>query len=133
MERRTTNPWTWQDGMGYAQGVLVTAPRRTLYAAGQGSVSAEGAPLHEGDMAAQAAQVMDNVEAVLAEAGMTLADVVRYDVHTTDLGAYFEQGAGVVAGRLAQAGPFPAGGIAAQVSALALPHMLVEVTVIACA
>jgi enamine deaminase RidA (YjgF/YER057c/UK114 family) len=133
MDRQTTNPWTWQDGMGYAQGVLVTGAQRTHYVAGQGSIGPDGAPLHAGDMAAQAAQVMDNVEAVLAEADLTLADVVRYDVHTTDLAAYFEHGAGVVAGRLAATGHLPAGGIAAQVVALAMPHMLVEVSVIACA
>lgn len=133
MHKETTNPWTWQDEMGFAQGVLVVQPSRTLYVAGQGSVGPDGSPLHAGDMAAQAAQVIDNVEAVLAEAGMTLADVVRYDVHTTDLQAYFVHGAAEVGGRLAKSGTLPSGGIAAQVTALAMPHMMVEVSVIACA
>jgi enamine deaminase RidA (YjgF/YER057c/UK114 family) len=82
-------------------------------------------------MGGQAAQVMDNVEAVLEAAGMDLSDVVRYDVHTTDLQAYFAQGHETVVKRLGQTGRFPAGGIATEVPALAMPHMLLEVTVIA--
>ena len=132
MEKQIVNPWSWQDGFGYSQGVLVTNPTATLYAAGQGAVDADGNPVCLGDMPGQVAQAMDNVEAVLAEAGMTLADVVRFDVHTTDLQGYFEQGHEQVAKRFAQVGPFPAGGIATQVPALALPPMLVEITVTAC-
>ena len=131
MKTQTINPWTWQDGLGYSQGVLVTQPHQTLYAAGQGSIAPDGSPVAEGDMAGQAAQVMDNVEAVLEAAGMDLSDVVRYDVHTTDLQAYFTQGAETVAKRLGQSGRFPAGGIATEVPALAMPHMMLEVTVIA--
>ena len=58
-------------------------------------------------MAGQAAQTMDNVETVLAAGGMTLADVVRYDVHTTSLQDYFTQGAEQVVKRFAQAGQHP--------------------------
>ena len=133
MNKQTINPWTWQDQLGYAQGVLVTEPRQTLYAAGQGSMDADGNLLHDGDVAGQAAQAMDNVETVLAAAGMTLADVVRYDIHATDLQDYFMSGGHEqVAKRFGQAGNIPAGGIATQVPALAVPGMAVEITVIAC-
>ena len=131
MKTQTINPWTWQDALGFSQGVLVTQPHQTLYAAGQGSVDPDGGPVSPGDMAGQAAQVMDNVEAVLESAGMDLSDVVRYDVHTTDLQAYFTLGHETVVKRLGQTGRFPAGGIATEVPALAMPHMLLEVTVIA--
>lgn len=127
----TVNPWTWQDALGYSQGILVTAPRQTLYVAGQGPMDADGALLHAGDVAGQAAAAMDNVETVLAAAGMTLADVVRYDLHVTDLQDYFVHGHQHVAGRFAAAGVVPAGGIATQVPALAVPGMAVEITVIA--
>ena len=130
VHRTTVNPWTWQDALGYSQGVLVDA-HRTLYLAGQCSTGPDGAPLHPGDMAAQAQQAMANVETVLAAAGLGLADVVRYDVYTTDLGGYFASGHSHVAGRFAAAGPFPAGGICAQVGALAMPGLLVEVVVTA--
>jgi enamine deaminase RidA (YjgF/YER057c/UK114 family) len=122
------NPWTWQEQMGFSQGVLVEGASRTLYAAGQGSVDSDGRPLHAGDMHAQVAQVLDNVETVLAAAGMTVRDVVRYEVFTTDLDAYFAA-SGQVAQRFGS--PSPAGGIAAQVSRLAYPEMLVEIRVTA--
>ncbi|MFI7589256.1 RidA family protein [Spongisporangium articulatum] len=128
----TVNPWTWQDGLGFAQGALVEGGTRTLHVAGQCSLDADGTPVHVGDMAAQAVQVMDNVETVLAHAGLGLADVVRYDVFSTDLQAYFVEGAATVAGRFAAAaGRFPAGGIAAQVAALAMPGLMLEVVVTA--
>lgn len=129
--RTPVNPWAWQEPLGYSQGVLVSNASRTLWAAGQGPMSADGALLHEGDIAGQARVTMDNVAAVLAGAGMTLADVVRYDVHTTDLAGYFQHGHAEVAGRFAAAGVVPAGGIATEVPALSVPGMLVEVTVVA--
>ena len=132
MKKHTINPWSWQDDHGYSQGVLVEQPKRTLYAAGQGPVDADGRLLHEGDVGAQARLAMDNVEAVLEAAGMSLADVVRYDIHTTNLQDYFVLGHAEVAKRFAEAGVVPAGGIATEVPALALPGMQVEVTVIAC-
>ena len=133
MDRRVVNPWTWQDQLGYSQGVLVSGPQQTLYAAGQGPMDADGNLVHVGDVAGQAARAMDNVEAVLASAGMTLADVVRYDVHATDLPDYFANGGHEqVAQRFGRLGTFPAGGIATEVPALAVPGMAVEVTVIAC-
>ena len=132
MSNTTINPWTWQDDFGYSQAVLVKSPQQTLYVAGQGPIDPEGSLVGEGDMAGQAAQTMDNVETVLAAGGMTLADVVRYDVHTTSLQDYFTQGAEQVVKRFAQAGNIPAGGIACQVVALAVPGMAVEISVTAC-
>ena len=131
MKNQTINPWSWQDDYGYSQGVLVVQPQRTLYAAGQGPVDADGRLLHEGDVAAQARRTMDNVEAVLDAAGMSLSDVVRYDIHATDLHDYFVHGHAEVVKRFSEAGVVPAGGIATEVPALSIPGMLVEVTVVA--
>jgi enamine deaminase RidA (YjgF/YER057c/UK114 family) len=132
MSSTTINPWTWQESFGFSQGVLVEAPRQTLYVAGQGPIDPDGQLAHEGDMAGQAALTMDNVETVLAAGGMTLADVVRYDVHTTSLEDYFMSGAEQVVKRFAQAGTIPAGGIACEVVKLAVPGMAVEISVTAC-
>lgn len=128
--RRTINPWSWQDAFGYAQGIEVAGGHRTLYVAGQGSIDAAGNPVHIGDMAGQVAQAMSNLECVLDGAGLTLADVVRYDVHTTDLDAYYPASHHVTERFLAYE-HLPAGGILAEVSRLALPPMLVEISAIA--
>jgi enamine deaminase RidA (YjgF/YER057c/UK114 family) len=48
-------------------------------------VDADGNPQHPGDMAAQLELALDNLEAVLAAADMTLADIVRLNVYTTDV------------------------------------------------
>ncbi len=132
MSKRTINPWSWSEKLGYSQGVLVKQPHETLYAAGQGSFDADGNLVHADDIVGQAQRAMDNVESVLEAAGMSLADVVNYDIHATDLQNYFMSGGHeLVAKRFAQAGNLPAGGIATQVPALAVPGMLVEITVIA--
>jgi hypothetical protein len=47
-------------------------------------VDADGNPQHPGDMAAQLELSLYNLEAVLADADMTLANVVRLNVYTTD-------------------------------------------------
>ena len=132
MHREVVNPWTWQEPLGFSHGVHVQQPHQTLYAAGQGPIDDDGNLVHEGDVAGQASRAMDNVETVLGAAGMSLADVVSYDVHATDLQDYFMSGGHEqVVKRFAQAGIVPAGGIAAQVTALAIPGMAVEITVIA--
>ncbi len=125
MKRNTINPWTWQEPLGYAQGVAVTGESRTLFLAGQCSIDPTGSIVHIGDMTGQVGQALDNMEAVLAEAELSLADVVRLDVYTTDIDAYFGS-SHVVNERFASAGNVPAGGILAQVPRLAMPPLLVE-------
>jgi enamine deaminase RidA (YjgF/YER057c/UK114 family) len=87
-------------------------------------MSDEGKPQHDGDMAAQLALSMDNLEAVLGEAGMSLANVVRLNVYTTDVDLLFQH-YGVLAGRLGAAGVAPATTMLG-VTRLAIPGQLVE-------
>ena len=124
MQRNAVNPWPWSVAMGYNQGEVVTGGTRTLYLAGQTSVNAEGRPQHPGDMAAQLALATDNIEAVLQQADMTLANVVRLNIYTVDVDAFFEN-YGVVAGRLAAAGVAPPGTLLG-VTRLAFPELMVE-------
>ena len=124
MERRAINPWTWQDEFGYVQANEVKAGDRVLYCSGQTSVDPDGNPLHEGDMAAQLAQALDNLETVLTDADYGLADVVRMNIYVTDLDAFFAA-YGPVAGRMAQAGMRPASTLLT-VSQLAFPGLMVE-------
>jgi enamine deaminase RidA (YjgF/YER057c/UK114 family) len=125
MERRPVNPWTWQDAMGYSQAIEVTGAERVLYCAGQTSVGDDGAPLHEGDMRAQMHQALDNLEQVLAQAGYSLANVVRMNFFTTDVDAFFASYEDP-ATRLAAAGCRPASTLLG-VARLAFPQLLVEI------
>jgi hypothetical protein len=56
-----------------------------LVCSGQDAVDADGNPQHPGDMAVQFELALDNLEAVLAAADMTLANIVRLNVYTTDI------------------------------------------------
>lgn len=87
MEIKKVNPWTWQDGFGFSQAIEFSGHSRVLVCAGQTSVDENGAAVHVGDMAGQIGQALDNLEAVLGKAGMTLKNVVRLNVFTTDVNA----------------------------------------------
>jgi enamine deaminase RidA (YjgF/YER057c/UK114 family) len=89
MERKSINPWSWSIPLGFDQGQLIEGHQRQLYCSGQDAVDAEGKPQHPGDMAAQLESALDNVEAVLAEADMTFANVVRLNAYTTDVDELF--------------------------------------------
>ncbi|WP_394622010.1 RidA family protein [Lentzea sp. JNUCC 0626] len=124
MERTPVDPWPWSAALGYHQGEVVTGQTRTLYCAGQTSMNAEGKPEHAGDMAAQVSSSLDNLEAVLAEAGMSLANLVRLNVYTTDVDVLFQH-YGVLAARLGQARVSPPTTMLG-VSRLALPELMIE-------
>ncbi|HEY0607106.1 MAG TPA: RidA family protein [Herpetosiphonaceae bacterium] len=85
MQRNIVNPWPWQDAFGFVQANVVEGGKRTVYCAGQASVSDDGQPLHMGDLAAQIHQAFDNLETVLRAADMNLSQVVRLTYYTTDL------------------------------------------------
>lgn len=124
MERSAVNPAPWSLDLGFNQGELVRGAQRTLYISGQTAMSAEGRPLHEGDVAAQLALAVENLESVLAAAGMSLANLVRLNVYTTDVDALFPH-YGVLAGRLAEAGVAPTTTMLG-VTRLAIPGQVVE-------
>jgi enamine deaminase RidA (YjgF/YER057c/UK114 family) len=125
VEREIVNPWTWQEQFGFVQANAVTGAERTVYCAGVASVDADGNPVHEGDMAAQVGQSLDNLETVLRESGCGLSDVVRLNYYTTDVDAFF--GAmEALSSRLGEAGCRPASTLV-QVSRLALPPLVVEI------
>lgn len=124
MSAQVVNPWTWQEQYGFVHGNVVSSAGRTLYVAGQAATDGEGNPIHEGDIVAQVAASLDNIEEVLREAGMTLANVVRLNIFTTDVDAFFEAHPSLVT-RLDEAGCRPASTLLG-VSRLAFPEMLVE-------
>lgn len=124
MERTAINPVQWSLAYGFNQGELVTGHTRTLFCSGQTAMSPDGRPLHDGDMGAQLALALENLEAVLHGAGMTLAHVVRLNVFTTDVDGLMPH-YGVLGARLAAAQVAPATTMLG-VTRLAIPGQLVE-------
>jgi enamine deaminase RidA (YjgF/YER057c/UK114 family) len=103
VERRVINPWGWQDEYGFVQANVVSDAQRVLYCAGQVSVDAEGNPLHPGDMGAQIAQALDNLETVVETAGFEMSDVARLNFYTTDVDRTMEAWS-LIKDRLARTG-----------------------------
>jgi enamine deaminase RidA (YjgF/YER057c/UK114 family) len=124
MERTAVNPVTWSVEMGFNQGELVSGHTRTLYCSGQAAMGSDGTPRHDGDMAAQLALSLDNLEGVLRGAGMSLANLVQLNVYTTDVDLLFQH-YGVLASRLGAAGVAPATTMLG-VSRLAILGLMVE-------
>ena len=70
----------------YSHAVEVAQPARMVFASGQLGVSPDDRVPEEAE--AQAGLCFENIKAILAEAGMTMADVVRFTAYVTDR-AYF--------------------------------------------
>ena len=81
----------------YSQGIRAGS---TVYVSGQLPIIPATGELHGGSIAEQTAQALRNIEAILAEAGYTLADVVKTTVLLRDIGDFAEMNA-------AYAGFFP--------------------------
>jgi enamine deaminase RidA (YjgF/YER057c/UK114 family) len=124
IQRMAVNPVTWSVEMGFNQGEVVSGYTRTLFCSGQTATDADGKPRHDGDMAAQLALSIDNLEAVLGEAGMSLSNLVRLGVYTTDVDLLFRH-YGVLASRLGAARVAPTTTMLG-VTRLALPELMVE-------
>ncbi len=108
----------------FAMGVQIG---NTVYVSGHVSQDENGNLVGKGDMAAQTRQVFANIEAVLAESGATMEDVVKITTYITDMSRYAEFSA-------ARAEVFPKAGMASATIAgveLVHPEYLVEVEAIA--
>ena len=129
MEKRQINPWTWQDAAGFSQAWGVRGAESVLFVSGQAPIAADGRLVAEDDFEGQVRQVMENLQTVLAAAGMGLETIVKLTVYLTDMsrlrdftrikGEFF-------------VGQQPAS-TAIGVTALARPEMMVEVEAIAIA
>jgi len=122
MDRRIVNLWKWQDQYGFVEANGISDVQRMVLCSGQVYVDDEGNP---GDMAAQFNQVFGNIDTVLEESDLTLADVVRLSYYTTDISAFMEAGP-VLAKRLDKAGCRPASTLLG-VAALFHPDIIVEI------
>jgi enamine deaminase RidA (YjgF/YER057c/UK114 family) len=87
VERTDVNPWEWSKAFGFSQAVQVSGGERVLLCAGQTATGPDGAPPTTTDMAEQMTMAFANLRTVLEAADMTMADVVRLTVYTTDVDA----------------------------------------------
>ncbi len=131
MIRRVFNPWSWQDQFDFSQAIETRGAERIVYCAGQVSADDDGSPLHPGDMEAQFNCALDNLETVLAQAGMKLSDVVRLNYYVTDVPAFLEA-VPKVGVRLKAAGCKPASTLLG-VACLAMPEVMIELEATAAA
>lgn len=85
MKRTAVNPWSWSKKLGYNQGEILEGATRQLICAGQTAVDAKGNPQHPDDMRSQIELTLSNLEAVLSEADMSLANIIRLSIYATDV------------------------------------------------
>ena len=110
----------------YTQGILAEG-KRLLFIAGQTGVDADNNVVGKGDVAAQTEQVLQNMKAVLDEAGASFADIVKITTYITD--PRFRDGLNPA--RLKYFGDNPPASTLVVVSGLADPDYLVEIEAIA--
>jgi 2-iminobutanoate/2-iminopropanoate deaminase len=135
LERKNLHPAgmslrTSRDGrVLYSQVVVVGGSGRQIFVAGQIARDVDGNVVGKGDMAAQIAQVGENIKTCLEAAGATLADIVKTTTYVTDIEEYFKH-ADV---RLRYFGEATPTSTTVQVSGLAHADFMVEVEALAIA
>lgn len=125
MQRRAINPWSWQDAFDFSHAIEVVGAGAIVFCAGQVAVDDEGRPLHAGDLKAQFHCALDNLERVLGQAGLGLADLTRLNYYVTDVEA-FHAAVPEVGKRLQAARCKPASTLLG-VSRLAMPELMIEI------
>lgn len=111
-----------------AVAVPLDAERDLVFVSGQVASDAEGRVLCPSDPAGQAEAVFDRLDAVLAEAGGGVQDLVSVVVYVTDM-RHFDAVNGV-RNRVLSTDPPPASALV-EVSRLAIPEHLVEISGVA--
>jgi enamine deaminase RidA (YjgF/YER057c/UK114 family) len=131
MKCTAVNPWNWSLKLGYNQAEIIEGQTRQLIVAGQTAVDENGAPQHAGDMRAQIALALDNLEAVLKGAGMDLSNVIKLGVYATDVDEALKNFdlMGMRFGQVQNAPPMTLLGV----TRLAIPALLFEIEATAAA
>ncbi|MDR0266437.1 MAG: RidA family protein [Sphingobacterium sp.] len=89
MEKKTINPWTWQEARNYAQAVEVRNVTGTLYVSGQTAINKHGVS-SIANMRSQLNDAIQNTEKVIQQAGYELENIVRLNIYTTSTAELFE-------------------------------------------
>lgn len=98
-----------------------------LFIAGQVALDADGKLVGEGDIRAQATQVLENIRAIVEANGGTMADIAQVTVYVRDIEA-FNTISDIRASYFPKDGPASA---IVEVSALAWPEFLLEIAAVA--
>lgn len=125
---RVLLPPGWPRPRGYANGVL--ARGQMVFVAGMVGWDAEGV-FHTDDLAGQARQALQNVVAVLAEAGARPEHIVRMTWYVTDKREYLARNKEIGAAYREIIGSYNAAMTAVEVSALMEDRAKVEIEVTA--
>ncbi|MFO0988675.1 MAG: RidA family protein [Alphaproteobacteria bacterium] len=99
----------------------------TIYVSGQHAGGAGGAPAGDRSMAGQTRTTLAKIQALLEAAGVTMDDVVKLTVYTTDIA---QRGAISEARRAFFAGDFPCSTLV-EIKGLVHPDLLVEIEAVA--
>jgi enamine deaminase RidA (YjgF/YER057c/UK114 family) len=121
------NPTALGTPAAYSHGIEVPSSARTLYIAGQ--IGMKDGKVVAGGIAGQTRQAFENLEAILAAAGMKLSNIVKTTVFLTDPANYGEFGKV----RTEMLGATKPASTLVYISGLVMPELLVEVEAIAVA
>ena len=98
-----------------------------LFISGQVALDADGKLVGDGDLRAQAVQVLENIKAILADQGAGMSDIVKVTVYVTDIAA-FNDIADIRDRYFPTDGP---ASVICEVSALAWPEFMIEIEAVA--
>jgi enamine deaminase RidA (YjgF/YER057c/UK114 family) len=90
MQKTIINPDSLAPPRGYANGIL-TQGGRILFLAGQTGMDATGQIANPFDLIDQFQRTLENLQAVVAQAGGGLTDIVKLTIFVTDKRAYHAQ------------------------------------------
>ena len=81
--RRISSGGPWEARYGYSRAIVAGD---TCHVSGTTDAGPDGRSLHPGDAAGQARAIFGIIERAMAEAGFSMADVVRTRMYVTDRG-----------------------------------------------
>ena len=118
------SPYSWDSPFHYSQ---ATVHNGVVYVSGQAALGSDGSIVGENDFEAQAHQVFANLKTVLTAAGSDLSKVFKVNIYMTDMTNFPTI---IECREKYLSKPYPAD-TTVEVTALAIPGLLLEIDVIA--